>query len=398
VSRGTRLGGSLLGAGLTVASPTVAAEWSFRPDAELLQTYTSNARRTETGYESDYVTEARANFPVEARGRANRFEFAYAPRYEYFWHDDTLNALTHLARLGWSREGTSVSAGTFFTYQRGDDPRLTATRAGETPAPGAPPEAPFLVQRTESAIADLNALLNFKVGRSTHLEGTAYAREQSYSDPSLVDTNEIGGAFGFIHEHSLRQQWNARLRGSRFSSDELGSQSVGIVEGGGEFELHRGLKLTTTLGGIVAASGGVLDELPLEDQILGEVRFAGNSRLVRWSAGVRRDVTAGGGLRLAVLEGEAAADLAVTLGSRDTLVIWASKSHSRQPVETGSTLDLTSDEVAARAEHRFGSAWSAWIEASLLQQESDDAGSFGTFEDDRVSIGVRWTGSAGASR
>jgi hypothetical protein len=254
------------------------------------------------------------------------------------------------------------------------------------------------VQRSETALADVSALLGFKTGPSSRIETSAYVTQQTYSDPGLVDTGEVGGALGFVHQASPRQLWDARLRGSRFSSDELGSQSVGIVEGGGEFEVHRGLRLTTRLGAIVAASGGVLDELSAEDQILGEVRLAGNSRSVRWSAGVSRDVEAGGGLRLAVLNGAATADLGITLGPKDSLGISASRSHSRQPVETGSTLDLTSGQVAVRAQHRFGTSWSASIEAALLQQESDDAGDAGTFQDDRVAIGVHWSGSSRGAR
>ena len=101
---------------------------------------------------------------------------------------------------------------------------------------------------------------------------------------------------------------------------------------------------------------------------------------------------------VAVLNGAATADLGVDIGPRDALGISASRSHSRQPVETGSTLDLTSDQVALLVRHTFGTALSASIEAAHLRQESDDAGAGGTFEDNRVSIGVRWTSASGASQ
>jgi len=385
----------LLAGGLSFAAPASAIEWSFQPAAELLQTYTNNAQRTATGSESDYITEVRASLPLEARGRASRFEFGYWPTYEYFWDDDSLNALSHLARCGWSREGARVHAVTAFTYQHSEDPRLTGTRPGEAPAPGAPAETPFLLERTQMTLADLTALLGFKVGRSTTIETSATATEQRYADPVLVDSNELEGTVGFTHEVSPAQHWDARLRASRFSSDEVGTQSFGIAEGGGEFELRRGLQLTTRLGWIVAASGGVLDELSAGNQILGELLLAGESRSVRWSAGVNRDVTTGGGLRLALLTGEATADLDVTLGEHDTLGVSASRSHSRQPVESGTTLDLTSDQFNLRVRHSFSASWSASFEAAHLQQESDDAVAGGTFQDDRVSIGVRWAGNSG---
>lgn len=384
----------LLAGGLSFAAPASAIEWSFRPAAELLQTYTNNAQRTATGSESDYITEVRASLPLEARGRASRFEFGYWPTYEYFWDDDSLNALSHLARTGWSHEGTRVHAVTAFTYQHSQDPRLTATRPGETPAPGAPAETAFLVERTQMTLADLTALLGFKVGRSTTIETSAMVLEQRYADPVLVDGRQLEGTVGFTHEASPAQHWDARLRASRFSNDELGWQSFGIVEGGGEFEARRGLQLTARLGWIVAASGGVLDELSAGNQLLGELLLAGQSRLVRWSAGVNRDVTTGGGLRLALLTGEATADLEVTLGEHDTLGVSAVRSHSRQPVESGTTLDLTSDRFDLRLRHSFSTSWSASFEAAHLEQESDDAAAGGAFQDDRLSIGVRWTGNS----
>jgi hypothetical protein len=391
-----RLSAAAVAVWCVMAGGHARAGWSFDPSGAISEVYDSNVLRVDGSDVADLTTQLQTDFKGVYDGSKSEALLAYSPAYEWFLENRELNAMNHLARGSWIRQGARVSANLSGFYGLYNDRRLapTDTPNGVSPPPGIDSPSPFLTDRVRTESYGVVAGTGIATGAYSRVDIAGAFRQSSYDDLTLIDSSGRVLQTDYAAQASRSVSWSAGYRYEDYRTSQADTSGFHSVGGNSALETGRIVNLSLQLGIIVDVFGNFIP-VTGTDRLLGSLFVNGDHRVFQWSTGVFRNVTVGGGLGEAVFNDGGTANMAWEIGRPGTLTVGLVATRSNQATAVGDLLDLFAYNVNLRYSRTINQRWFMAFWVSAVKQTGDSAGNASLFEQNRAGLTFTVQGGKG---